>query len=50
MIYILFVHDKPLIWSPKMDIIEANVTAIGGLAKWARVEAVEKTQAWSSCT
>jgi hypothetical protein len=41
MIYILYIHDKPVIWSSRIEVIDANIAALGSLAKWCRVEARE---------
>jgi hypothetical protein len=38
MIYILYIHDKPVIWSSRIEVIDANIAALGSLAKWCRVE------------
>jgi hypothetical protein len=40
-IYILYIHDKPVIWSSRIEVIDANIAALGSLAKWCRVETRE---------
>ena len=41
MIYILYIHDKPVIWSSRIEVIDANIAALGSIAKWCRVESRE---------
>jgi hypothetical protein len=33
MIYILYIHDKPVIWSSRIEVIDANIAALGSLAQ-----------------
>ena len=41
MIYTLYIHDRPVIWSSRIEVIDANIAALGSLAKWCRIEARE---------
>jgi hypothetical protein len=41
MIYTLYIHDRPVVWSSRIEVIDANIAALGSLAKWCRVETRE---------
>jgi len=41
MIYTLYIHDKAVIWSSRIEVINENLAALGSLAQWCRVESRE---------
>ena len=32
MIYTLYIHDKPVIWSSRIEVIDANIAALGSVS------------------